>query len=149
MSENDQWCLKCSVIISHLLNAAVASMLLFQNLRCNHEREIAPSSFCIPTYIFAAMFTFNLTTIMILWGNYIILVAFNDSFILLYTRKRHVWIYIQLNGNRTFFPIGHVKEYPTMHYFGNPRHTQSMITYMILSEYFWKFRWNIALWECC
>ena len=29
--------------------------------------------------------------------------------------------------------IGHVSEYPTMHYFGNPRHTQSMIAYMILS----------------
>ena len=25
--------------------------------------------------------------------------------------------------------IGLVNEYPTMHYFGNPRHTQSMITY--------------------
>ena len=23
--------------------------------------------------------------------------------------------------------IGHVNEYPTMHYFGNPRHTQSMM----------------------
>ena len=28
--------------------------------------------------------------------------------------------------------IGHVNEYPTMHYFGNPRHAQSMIAYMIL-----------------
>ena len=36
--------------------------------------------------------------------------------------------------------IGHVSEYPTMHYFGNPRHTQSMIAYMILTEYFWKFQ---------
>ena len=26
--------------------------------------------------------------------------------------------------------IGHVNEYPTMHYFGNPRHTQSMVAYM-------------------
>ena len=26
-------------------------------------------------------------------------------------------------------PIGHVDEYPTMHYFGNPRHTQYMIAY--------------------
>ena len=25
--------------------------------------------------------------------------------------------------------IGHVNEYPTMHYFGNPGHTQSMIAY--------------------
>ena len=32
--------------------------------------------------------------------------------------------------------IGHVNEYPTMHYFGNPRQTQSMIASMILSEYF-------------
>ena len=34
--------------------------------------------------------------------------------------------------------IGHVNEYPTMHYFGNPRHTQSMIAYKILTEFFWK-----------
>ena len=46
--------------------------------------------------------------------------------------------------------IGHVKEYPTMHFFGNPRHTQPMIAYiMILTEYFWKFQWKIALLECC
>ena len=45
--------------------------------------------------------------------------------------------------------IGHVNEYPTMHYFGIPRHTQSMIAYKILTEYFWKFQWWIALWECC
>ena len=38
--------------------------------------------------------------------------------------------------------IGHVNEYLTSHYFGNPRHTQSMITYMymILTEYSWKFQ---------
>ena len=36
-------------------------------------------------------------------------------------------------------PIGHVNEYPTMHYFGIPRHTQSMIANKILTEYFWKF----------
>ena len=34
--------------------------------------------------------------------------------------------------------IGHVNEYPVMHYFGNPKHTQSMITYMILTEYYGK-----------
>ena len=34
--------------------------------------------------------------------------------------------------------VGHVNEYPTMHYFGNPRHTQSMIAYKILTEYFGK-----------
>ena len=33
--------------------------------------------------------------------------------------------------------------------FGNPRHTQPMIAYIILNEYFWKFQWKIALWECC
>ena len=37
-------------------------------------------------------------------------------------------------------PIGHVNEYPTMHCFGNPRHTQSMIVYMIWTEYFWRFQ---------
>ena len=36
--------------------------------------------------------------------------------------------------------IGHVNEYPTMHYFGVPRHTQSMIAYKILTEYFWEFQ---------
>ena len=40
-------------------------------------------------------------------------------------------------------------EYPTMHYFEIPRHTQSMIAYSFLTEYFWKFQWKIALWECC
>ena len=47
------------------------------------------------------------------------------------------------------FSIGYVNEYPMMHCFGNPRHTQSMITYMNLTEYFWKFQLKIALWECC
>ena len=32
--------------------------------------------------------------------------------------------------------IGHVNEYPTMHYFGFPRHTSSMIAYKILTECF-------------
>ena len=33
--------------------------------------------------------------------------------------------------------IGHVKNYPTIHYFGNPGHTQSMIASMtLLTEYF-------------
>ena len=36
--------------------------------------------------------------------------------------------------------IGHVDECPTMHYFGIPRHTESMIAYKILNEYFWKFQ---------
>ena len=44
--------------------------------------------------------------------------------------------------------IGHVNEYPTMHHFGISRYTQSMVAYTILTEYFWKFQWNIALWEC-
>ena len=34
---------------------------------------------------------------------------------------------------------GPVNEYPTMHNFGNSRHTQSMIADMILTDYFWKF----------
>ena len=45
--------------------------------------------------------------------------------------------------------VGRVNEYQTMHYFGIPRHTQSMIAYMILTEYFWEFQGKIALWECC
>ena len=43
---------------------------------------------------------------------------------------------------------GHINEYPTMHYFGVPRHTQSTIAYKILTEYFWEFQLIIALWEC-
>ena len=35
--------------------------------------------------------------------------------------------------------IVHVNEYPTMHYFGNSRNAESMIAYMFLNEYFWKF----------
>ena len=45
--------------------------------------------------------------------------------------------------------VGHVNEFPTMHYFGNPGHSHSMIAYKILTEYFWKFQRKIALWECC
>ena len=40
------------------------------------------------------------------------------------------------------------KEHPTMHYFGNPRYIQSMTAYNILTEYFLKFQYKIALWEC-
>ena len=40
-------------------------------------------------------------------------------------------------------------EYPTMHYFGYPRHTQSMIAFVILTENFWKFQGKIALLKCC
>ena len=32
---------------------------------------------------------------------------------------------------------------------GIPNHTQSMIVFKILIKYLWKFRWGIALWECC
>ena len=46
-------------------------------------------------------------------------------------------------------PIGYVNEYPTMHYFGIPRDTQSMIAYKILTEYFWKFQSKFALREFC
>ena len=38
------------------------------------------------------------------------------------------------------FPIGHVNEYPTMHYFGIPRHMHPNIAYENLTECFWKFQ---------
>ena len=41
--------------------------------------------------------------------------------------------------------IGYVNEYPIMHYIGTRRHTQSMIAYMILTKYFWKSQWELAL----
>ena len=47
--------------------------------------------------------------------------------------KHPIYLYVTIS-------IGHVNEYPTMHYFGNPRHTQPMIAYIILTEYFWKFQ---------
>ena len=50
------------------------------------------------------------------------------------------FVHHQLN----VFILGYVNEYPTMHYFGIPRHTQSMIAFEILTEYFWKFQWLIA-----
>ena len=40
----------------------------------------------------------------------------------------------------TYMPMGHVNEYATMHYFGNPKHSQSMIAYMILNEYLLNFQ---------
>mgnify|MGYP001796296628 FL=1 len=36
--------------------------------------------------------------------------------------------------------IGHINEYPKMQYYGNPRHIESIIAYMCLTEYFWKFQ---------
>ena len=56
---------------------------------------------------------------------------------------------MMLDKDRYSISIGRVNEYPTIHYFGNPRHTQSMVAYMILTEYFWKFQRKIAFWECC
>ena len=47
------------------------------------------------------------------------------------------------------YGIGHVREYPMMHCFGIPRTTQLMIQYIILTECFREFQYNIALWECC
>ena len=47
----------------------------------------------------------------------------------------HVWILCLI-----FLLIGRVNEYPTMHYFGIPRHTQQMMAYKISIEYFWKFQ---------
>ena len=41
--------------------------------------------------------------------------------------------------------IGHVIEYPTMHYLRNPRQSQSMTAYMILDKYSWKFQWKILI----
>ena len=43
--------------------------------------------------------------------------------------------------------IGYINGHPTMHYFGIPRHTPSLIAYKILTEYFWKFQSKITLWE--
>ena len=43
--------------------------------------------------------------------------------------------------------IRHVNQYSAMHLFGNPGHTQSMIAYMIIIEYFGN-SCKIALWEC-
>ena len=41
-----------------------------------------------------------------------------------------------------------VKEYPVMNYFGIPRHTWLIKAYMMMTEYFWEFLLEIALWEC-
>ena len=37
---------------------------------------------------------------------------------------------IKVGGRKV---IGHVNEYPTMHQFGSPEHTQSIIAYVILT----------------
>ena len=64
-------------------------------------------------------------------------------------RTTDVWGRARANVDKQCTVIGHGNEYPTMHYFGNPRHTQSLIVYMILTEYFWKVQVKIAMWECC
>ena len=48
-----------------------------------------------------------------------------------------------------FNPIWYAKNYPKTHDYGIPRQTQSMKAYKILTEYFWEFEFNVALWECC
>ena len=45
--------------------------------------------------------------------------------------------------------LGHVNEYPTMHYFGNPGHNQSNDTYMILTEYFWRLQCFLGMLLTC
>ena len=47
------------------------------------------------------------------------------------------------------FRIGHVNECPTMHYLEIPYTLGHRYYIMILTEYFWKFKWKVALWECC
>ena len=62
----------------------------------------------------------------------------------------HTCIYISFANKHPLSDFNrHVNEYPTMHYFRKPRHTQSMIEYVILTEYFWKFPVKNAFWECC
>ena len=46
----------------------------------------------------------------------------------------------QVLAQTTNSPIGHVNEYPTMHYFRSLGHTQSMIAYIIFPESFWKIQ---------
>ena len=41
------------------------------------------------------------------------------------------------------YQIRHVIEYPTMYYFGDPRHTQSLTAFMIFTEYSWEFQWKL------
>ena len=36
-----------------------------------------------------------------------------------------------------------------MHFFENPRHAQSMIAYIILTEYFWKFQCILGMLLTC
>ena len=62
----------------------------------------------------------------------------NDSTLEQWSRK-----VVALLGTQMFFLltiIGHVNEYPTMHYLGIPRHTQSMSPYKILTEYLRKYQ---------
>ena len=58
------------------------------------------------------------------------------------------WASELIGAPRSSQVIWHVNEYPTIHYFGTPRHTQSMIAYIILTKYLLKFQWKVVLWEC-
>ena len=53
-------------------------------------------------------------------------------------------LYLIFANITVFTEIGHVNDYPSMHYFGNSRHTQQMLVYKILTEYFWKLQWKIV-----
>ena len=50
-----------------------------------------------------------------------------------------IMLYTSSSGERCR-SIRYVDEYPTMHGFGNSRHTESMIAYISLTEYFWRFK---------
>ena len=56
------------------------------------------------------------------------------------------WAWIAQNKQIWRRP-GHVNDYPRKQNIGIPGHTESLIAYKALTEYFWKFQWKIALWE--
>ena len=64
----------------------------------------------------------------------------NQSVVVTKKGKTHSYTVDGGVSDGVFLGIGHVNEYPTMHYTGIPRHTQSMIANMILTEYMRKFQ---------
>ena len=56
-----------------------------------------------------------------------------------YSWSLRLFLYSLTHPIGCFHPIGCVNEYPTMHYFGNSRHSLNDST-LILTEYLWKFQ---------
>ena len=140
--------------VVHLSDEALTNIWISFHLQCNENEILEISSGC-NSLTPGGRSQLLLNKLSALTAFRAVLTTLSRSTVVLlfldFWSTKYISIICDQSENHVINPvaIGHVNEYPAMHYFGNPRHTQSMIEYMILTEYFWKFQWKVALWECC